>query len=202
LRFKVFGRHTGLRVSELILGAGAIGTRWGHGADPAAARRLVNGYATEAELFPMAEALGLGIAVYSPLGGGMLTGKYRRGEQGRLQGFDGRVFQPENTPQRTAGLDELEGVARETGATTSQIAIAWVASKGAIPIIGPRTVEQLEDNLGSAGLNLAPEIIARLDKVSAIAPGYPHRLPPGGRAQALDRSGKPIEIDLPANAVA
>jgi aryl-alcohol dehydrogenase-like predicted oxidoreductase len=348
LRFKVFGRHTGLRVSALILGAGAIGTRWGHGAEPAVAQRLIDGYAdaggnfidtsdsyqfgeseellgellkerrnrfvlatkftqsaektpdilalgnsrramilaveaslrrlrtdridfywvhfpdgvtpaeeimrgfddlvragkivyaglsnfpawrvaraatiaelrgaapiaavqvehslvertTETDLFPMADALGLGVAAYSPLGGGMLTGKYRRGESGRLQALGGRVFQPENTPQRTAVLDELEAVAREAGATTSQIAIAWVVSKGAIPIIGPRTIEQLEDNLGAAGLHLAPDVIARLDKVSAVAPGYPHRFPPGGRAQLLDRAGKPMEIDLPATAVA
>jgi aryl-alcohol dehydrogenase-like predicted oxidoreductase len=67
----------------------------------------------------------------------MLTGKYRRGAAGcRAEGLGGRVFQPENSPQRTAVLDTVIAVAEETAATPSQVAIAWVASKGPLPIIG------------------------------------------------------------------
>ena len=105
----------------------------------------------------MGQALGLGIVAWSPLGGGMLTGKYRRGEAGRAEALGGRVFQPENSAQRTAILDTVIAVAEETGATPSQVAIAWVASKGPLPIIGPRTLEQLGDNLGATRLQLTPE---------------------------------------------
>jgi aryl-alcohol dehydrogenase-like predicted oxidoreductase len=61
----------------------------------------------EADLFPASEALRLGIVTWSPLGGGMLTGKYRKGEKGRAESFGGRVFQPENSAQRTQILDTV-----------------------------------------------------------------------------------------------
>src|SRR5262249_12099371 len=102
---------------------------------------------TELELLPAGQALGLGIVAWSPLGGGMLTGKYRKGEKGRAEGFGGRIFQPENSPQRTAILDTLMAVADDAGVTAGEIAIAWVAAKGSLPIIGPRTLAQLESNL-------------------------------------------------------
>src|SRR5205823_14303968 len=92
----------------------------------------------EADLFPASDALGLGVVAWSPLGGGMLTGKYRNGEKGRAEGFGGKVFQAENSAQRTAILDTLIAVAQEAGVTPGAAAIAWVAARGAVPIIGPR----------------------------------------------------------------
>lgn len=133
---------------------------------------------TEQELLPMGRALGLGLVTWSPLGGGLLSGKYRRGETGRAQGLGGRVFHPENSAQRTAVIDELEAVAKELGTTPSRVAIAWVMAMGSQPIVGPRTVEQLEDNLGAAEIRLSPEVIARLDQVSEIPAVFPHRLVP------------------------
>jgi aryl-alcohol dehydrogenase-like predicted oxidoreductase len=157
---------------------------------------------TEHDLLPMAQALGLGIVAWSPLGGGMLTGKYRRGEKGRAEGFGGRVFQFENSAQRTAILDTLLALAKEIGATPSQVAIAWVAAKGALPIIGPRTREQLDDNLRAAGLVLAQEHIARLDSVSAIPAVFPYSVlnEPGTRQRIA--GGKADQLDLPATPVA
>ena len=67
----------------------------------------------EADLFPASHALGLGIVTWSPLGGGMLTGKYRQGEKGRAEGFGGRIFQPENSTQRTQILDTVLAIAGE-----------------------------------------------------------------------------------------
>lgn len=322
MRYKLFGQHTGLRVSELVLGTGSFGTRWGHGAEPEEARRIFNAYAeaggnfidtangyqfgqseeilgellagrredfvlatkftlrtdptsgilvtgnsrkamvasveaslqrlktdridlywahasdgvtpveeivrgfddlvragkilygglsdfpawrvaraatlaelrgaapiaglqvehslvertTEQELLPAGHALGLGVVAWSPLGGGMLTGKYRQGEKGRAEGFGGRVFQPENSAQRTAILDALIAVATEAGVTPAEIAIGWVAAKGSLPIIGPRTLAQLENNLAAAKVTLTPEQIARLDKVSALPPVFPYTM--------------------------
>jgi aryl-alcohol dehydrogenase-like predicted oxidoreductase len=270
MRYKLFGKHTGLRVSELVLGAGTFGTRWGHGAEPDEAGHIFNAYAdaggnfidtangyqfgqseeilgdllsgrrddfvlatkftfqtdpkagilvtgnsrrsmvssveaslkrlktdridlywahvsdgvtpveeivrgfddlaragkilyaglsdfpawrvaravtiaelrgvtpiaglqvehslvertTEQELLPAGQALGLGIVAWSPLGGGVLTGKYRQGEKGRREGFGGRVFQEENSSHRTAILDTLIAVAKDAGVTPAEIAIA------------------------------------------------------------------------------
>jgi aryl-alcohol dehydrogenase-like predicted oxidoreductase len=348
MRYKVFGRHTGLRVSELVLGAGNFGTRWGHGTKPDEARRVLDRYAeaggnfidtsvsyqfgeseellgeylqgrrddfvlatkftqsptpkggilvtgnsrkamnisveaslkrlktdhidlywvhfpdgvtpaeeivrgfddlvrsgkvlyaglsdfpawrvaraatiaelrgsapiaglqvehslversTEQDLLPMGQALGLGIVAWSPLGGGMLTGKYRRGEQGRAEGLGGRVFQPENNAQRTAVLDELLAVAKDIGATPSQVAIAWVASKGSLPIIGPRSLEHLEDNLGAADLKLTVEQTVRLDTVSAPALAFPHGMLSGRELQQRIAGGKLDDFDRPALPVA
>jgi aryl-alcohol dehydrogenase-like predicted oxidoreductase len=131
---------------------------------------------TEQELLPMGEALGLGMVAWSPLGGGMLTGKYRQGEKGRAEGFGGRVFQAEDTKQRTAILDAVIAVADELDVTPGEVAIAWVAAKGALPIIGPRSVAQLQANLAAAKVVLSGEQIERLDAVSALRPVFPHSL--------------------------
>ena len=104
----------------------------------------------------------------------MLTGKYRKGETGRREGFGGNVFQPENSPQRTAILDMLVTIAKDAGVTPGEIAIAWVAAKGSLPIIGPRTVAQLQSNLAAAKVNLSSDQIARLDEVSAIPAVFPY----------------------------
>ncbi|MDY1242001.1 aldo/keto reductase [Pseudomonas aeruginosa] len=124
----------------------------------------------EADLFPAAHALGLGIVTWSPLGGGMLTGKYRQGEKGRAEGFGGRVFQAENSLQRTQVLDTVLAIAGELGVTAGQVAIAWAGTHGAVPIIGPRSATQLTDNLGALSFELSTEQIRRLDAVSNLAP--------------------------------
>jgi aryl-alcohol dehydrogenase-like predicted oxidoreductase len=127
--------------------------------------------APDADLIPAAEALGLGAVTWSPLGGGMLTGKYRQGETGRLEGFNGSVFQSENTPQRTAILDTVLAIAAELGAKPDQVALAWVGGRGVIPIIGPRSRDQLVSNLGAFSLELSAEHISRLEEVSSIVSG-------------------------------
>lgn len=126
----------------------------------------------EVDLFPASRALGLGVVTWSPLGGGMLTGKYRQGEKGRAEGFGGRVFQAENSPQRTQVLDLVIEVAGQLGVTPGQVAIAWASTHGAVPIIGPRTISQLKDYLAAAAITLSTEQLARLDAVSA-QPGTP-----------------------------
>lgn len=347
MRYKLFGRHTGLRVSEIILGTGNFGTRWGHGSPPDEARRIFERYAqtggnfidsadsyqfgeseeilgdllagrrddfvlatkftqradpkagilatgnsrkamvssveaslkrlktdridlywahyadgvtpveeilrgfedlvragkilyaglsdfpawrvaraatiaelrgtvpiaglqvehslvertTEQDLLPMGQALGLGIVAWSPLGGGMLTGKYRNGEKGRAEGFGGKVFQAENSAQRTAILDTLIAVADEAGVSPGEIAIAWVAAKGALPIIGPRTVAQLDSNLAAIDLRLSGQHMARLDAASALPAVFPYTLLQdpanrdrifGGKFQQFDHPDMPV----------
>lgn len=348
MRYRVLGQHTGLRVSELVLGTGNFGTRWGHGAEPDEARRILDAYAaaggnfldtadtyqfgqseeilgellqgrrddfvlaskytqaggkeasilatgnsrramvtsleaslrrlktdrldlywvhfpdkvtpieeilrgfddlaragkilyaglsdfpawrvaravtlaevrgtlpiaalqvehslversTEHELLPAAEALGLGVVAWSPLGGGMLTGKYRRGETGRKEGFAGRVFQDEDSGQRTRIVDTLLAIAKETGTEPGELAIAWVAAKGPLPIIGPRSVAQLEGNLRAAGVALSPEHLRRLDEASALPPIFPHSLIDDRVNQQKASGGKLDDLVLPARPMA
>ncbi len=156
----------------------------------------------EYELLPAGQALGLGIVAWSPLGGGMLTGKYRRGERGRAEGLGGRVFQPENTTQRTAILDALIGVAAELGVTPAEVAIAWVASKGALPIVGPRSVAHLENNLASTKLRLSEAQVTRLDDVSATPTIFPYTMIDDSGARQRASGGKYDLLDLPAAPVA
>lgn len=344
MRYKLFGEHTGLRVSELVLGTGNFGTRWGHGSDPGESRQIFEAYAeaggnfidtangyqfgeseeilgdllagrrdefvlatkftvrtdnnsgilvtgnsrramvssveaslkrlktdridlywahmsdgvtpveelvrgfddlvragkilyaglsdfpawrvaraatiaelrgavriaglqvehslvertTEQELLSAGQALGLGVVAWSPLGGGMLTGKYRKGETGRREGFGGNVFQAENSEQRTTILDTLIVVANEAGVTPGEIAIAWVAAKGSLPIIGPRTLAQLENNLGAAKVTLSSEQIARLDAVSAVPTAFPYTVLNNPWTQQLFTGGKYEEFVAPA----
>lgn len=134
--------------------------------------------APEADLFPACDALGIGVFTWSPLGGGVLTGKYRKGETGRAEGFGGRVFQAEDTPLRTATVDAVLQVAEETGASPDRVAIAWAMTHGAIPIIGPRSRTQLESNLGAAALALSAGQIARLDAASVPAGAPPRTTTP------------------------
>ncbi|MBA0217296.1 aldo/keto reductase [Pectobacterium brasiliense] len=131
----------------------------------------------EADLFPASLALGLGIVTWSPLGGGMLTGKYRQGEKGRAEGFGGRAFQSENSAHRTQILDTVLAIANEHSVSASQVAIAWAGTHGAVPIIGPRSQTQLSDNLGALTLTLSDEQLNRLDTVSNITSSAPERSP-------------------------
>jgi aryl-alcohol dehydrogenase-like predicted oxidoreductase len=346
MRYKLFGENTGLRVSELVLGTGVFGTRWGYGSEPEEARRIIDAYAdaggnfidtanvyeggqseeiigdalqgrrddfvvatkytapggakggilatgnsrkamivsvedslkrlnmdyvdllwvhmsdgvtpveeivrgfddlvragkvvyaglsnfpawrasravtiaelrgaapiaglqfehslvertSEHELIPAGRALGLGMVSWSPLGGGLLTGKYRQGESGRREGWGGQVFQQENSAQRTAIVDKVIEIARELNVPNGEVAIAWVASKGTLPIIGPRTLAQLQSNLAASKLTLSPEHITQLDQVSAIAPNFPYTVLEGARG--LYTGGKVDLFDAPANTVA
>lgn len=160
--------------------------------------------ATEQELIPAAQALGLGVVAFSPLGGGVLTGKYRSGAatDRRDEAWAGAGFQPENSPQRTAIIDMLIDVAAEAGVTPGEVAIAWVAAKGSLPIIGPRTLAQLEANLAAANLALSSEQVARLDAVSALPLTYPYTVLEDPRILDLITGGKFERIDVQATPVA
>jgi aryl-alcohol dehydrogenase-like predicted oxidoreductase len=150
----------------------------------------------ERELLPMAEGLGLGVMGYSPLGGGVLTGKYRQGETGRatLLGAD--------VPSAFTNtvLDVLLAVAQEVAAAPGQVATAWVKAQGVLPLIGVRTRAQLDDQLGAAALTLSPGQLQRLDAVSAVPLGYPHELLAG--QQHLLTGNRADRVSWPSRVVA
>ncbi|WP_020417068.1 aldo/keto reductase [Amycolatopsis sp. ATCC 39116] len=133
----------------------------------------------ERDLIPMARELGLGVVPYSPLAGGVLTGKYRRDD-----GAGGSTRRSFNaglglvTERNLAIADVVQEVAAELECTPAQVALAWTLRNPGVtaPIIGARTTAQLEDNLGALAVAFSPAQLARLDEVSAIDPGYPHAL--------------------------
>jgi aryl-alcohol dehydrogenase-like predicted oxidoreductase len=133
----------------------------------------------ERELIPVAKHLGLTVTAWSPLGGGVLTGKYASGEatDGRYSTEMMKSWLPE--PNRTACIIEaLEKVSKQTGRSKAQIALAWLRYRPVpvIPIIGARKLAQLEDNIASLTVSLAPEQVALLDDASKIDLGFPHQL--------------------------
>ncbi len=131
----------------------------------------------ERELLPMARALGIGVTAWSPLAGGMLTGKYRAGGEtgGRYDDPDMRQFLPVEE-RRDRVVDAVLAVATEVERSPSQVALAWLRRRGVIPIVGARTVEQLRDNLASVELTLDDDQTRRLDEASRIDLGFPGEL--------------------------
>jgi aryl-alcohol dehydrogenase-like predicted oxidoreductase len=131
------------------------------------------------ELLPMAEAMGLAVNLWSPLSGGLLTGKYRTGGEGRATD-PSRFVPPESTAQKTAVIDTVLAIARDTGASAAQVSMAWLRQRGErsaatlVPIVGPRTLSQLDDYLAALEVTLSAEQYTRLDGVSAVELGVPH----------------------------
>jgi aryl-alcohol dehydrogenase-like predicted oxidoreductase len=156
------------------------------------------------ELLPMAQSLGLGVALWSPLGGGLLTGKYRKSDAGRLSDWN-RLVHTETTAQKTATVDAVLAVAAEVGAPPAQVAIAWLRERAAraattyVTIIGPRDTRQLGDYLGALDVELTDQQYARLTEVSAVPLGMPHDIIAaqqdtllGGDADRVIRSVIPV----------
>jgi aryl-alcohol dehydrogenase-like predicted oxidoreductase len=126
----------------------------------------------ERELLPMAEALGLGVTAWSPLAGGVLSGKYTRPGAA----IDGARLDPASLdPRAHAVAEAVQEVADGLGATPSQVAIAWTMARSPSihPILGARRVEQLLDNLGALDVRLSAEECARLEAPTGFTPGFP-----------------------------
>lgn len=128
----------------------------------------------EHEIAPMLEAEGLGLMVWSPLAGGFLSGKYRRGQEGegRRASFD---FPPVDKDQGYDAVEAMDDIAASHGATVPQVALAWLLAKPVVStvIIGARKLSQLQDNLGASDVRLTEEDIARLDAAYAPPLQYP-----------------------------
>ena len=126
----------------------------------------------ERDLLPMADAFGLTVAAWSPLAGGVLSGKYTSGDDA-----------PSGTRLDPASLDDrpravaaaVQQVAGELGASPAQVAIAWTRRRSSSihPILGARRVEQLVDNLGALALDLPEVALAELDAAAPFEPGFP-----------------------------
>ncbi|HEV2889851.1 MAG TPA: aldo/keto reductase [Frankiaceae bacterium] len=136
----------------------------------------------ERELLPLCERTGLGVLTWSPLGGGVLTGKYAPGTdlpEGTRAADSAKRGSPtmaaRMTPRSFEISDLVAKVATETGRTPSQVAIAWAIRQPCVSsvLLGARTLDQLEDTLGALGEPLDDDAVARLDDASALPPEYP-----------------------------
>jgi len=155
--------------------------------------------ASEREILPMTEAFGLGVIGYSPLAAGILTAKYRRGETGRATELKGSV--PFADADNESVLDILVSVADEIGTTPGRVAIAWVISKKVLPILGAKTLSQLEENIAASSITLSPDQVRRLDESSAIPLGYPHQMLASEGVRNLLTGNRHQLIDYPTKVV-
>jgi aryl-alcohol dehydrogenase-like predicted oxidoreductase len=128
------------------------------------------GRTAERELLPMARSLDLAVTVWSPLASGILTGKYNQGQGSGRQGLASA------SERNLAIAAEVVKIAEARGCSPSQVALSWLRQQPGviIPILGARTVAQLEENLQCLQVTLTQEEMSHLDAVSQIDLGYPH----------------------------
>ena len=151
----------------------------------------------ERELLPMARALDIGVTAWSPLASGLLTGKYTRDHNQR----DGRLNQ---TSQDGPGERELkvarevDAVADDLGVASAQVALAWVRQQPTvIPVLGARTLSQMQSNLQSLDVTLTEDHSIRLDDVSRIELGFPHDFLRGEMPRTFAYGGMLEQINDP-----
>jgi aryl-alcohol dehydrogenase-like predicted oxidoreductase len=128
----------------------------------------------ERELLPMARSLGLAITPWAALGGGVLTGKYSRGE---LSDTRRAELNTRRISERNLKIArEVDAVADQLGRSSSQVALNWVRQQRGqiIPIVGARKAAQLQDSLGCLDFELSRDQLKRLHEASAIELGFPH----------------------------
>jgi aryl-alcohol dehydrogenase-like predicted oxidoreductase len=132
--------------------------------------------AVEADVLPTCRGYGMAVIPWSPLAGGWLSGRYRKGAEAPESSRAGRMPQrhdpdlPENR-EKLEAADQLAQLAEETGISLIEMALAFVLEHPAVtaPIIGPRTVEQLEGQLGAVDVTLSQDVLDRIDEI--VAPG-------------------------------
>ncbi len=138
----------------------------------------------EREILPVCRGEGLGVIPWSPLGGGFLSGKYRRDEKppedSRIAGAEEPMeehWSRRATERNWRVLDAVGALAEATGKSYAQVAFNWLLRQDAVtaPIIGARTMEQLEDNLGATGWELTEEQTRKLSEAGALEETYPYR---------------------------
>lgn len=159
----------------------------------------------EREHVPLAQHLGMGITPWSPLAGGLLTGKYKR--EGDGGSGDGRLEATKDSPnpafrkfnaRNWAIVDELVAVSKEVGRTPAQVALNWITKRPGVTstIIGATKLPQLEDNLAALDFDLPAELAARLDAVGRPEAGHPYVFF-DAVLQGMVRGGVPVDCAPP-----
>ncbi|MCA9644123.1 MAG: aldo/keto reductase [Polyangiaceae bacterium] len=149
----------------------------------------------ERDLFPMAAALGLGVTAWAPLAAGVLSGKYAK------PGSEPTRLQANGIPERSLRIAKLVSeIAAQVEATPAQVALAWiqhqrVGQSRVIPILGARTLEQLQQNLGCLDVKLTPEQLARLDAETRQPLGFPHEFLQSEMMRRFLSGGEPDALE-------
>lgn len=149
----------------------------------------------EREIVPLIKAEKLGLLIWSPLAGGLLSGKFgrdRKGEEGsRRTTFD---FPPVAMDRAYNVIDVMERIGADKGVSVARIALAWLLHQQHVTsvIIGAKTVAQLDDSVGASEITLSSEEVAELDTVSKIAPEYPVWMQRSREVSARPPLRKPI----------
>lgn len=155
----------------------------------------------ERDLLPMAEHFGLSVVAWAPLGGGVLTGKYTRGsaDERDSKRSGSNVARGRTSDQNLLIAREVDAIADEIGASSAQVATAWVAAQGYrfLPIVGARKVSQIEDTLGAAQISLTDAHLTRLDALSRPSLGFPHDFLASDGVKDLTRGEIRTRLDLP-----
>jgi len=137
----------------------------------------------ERELLPMAQHWGMGVLPWGLIGGGVLTGKYQEPASADTASTRYDAANLKVKERTLAIINAVKAIGDETGHSRAQVAINWVRQQQhraqIIPIIGARTVAQLEDNLAVIDWTLTEEQLATLSEVSALELGFPHNFTPG-----------------------
>ena len=145
----------------------------------------------EREIVPFLEAEKVGLLVWSPLAGGLLSGKFSRNNQkpenSRRSEFDFPIVDKERTWRI---LDVMAPIAKTHGCSSARVALAWLLTKPVITsvILGAKRIDQLQDNLAAIDLKLTPDELKQLDVVSALPPEYPGWMLPYQSSDRLDPS--------------
>ncbi len=152
----------------------------------------------ERDLAPMCTDLGLGLLPWSPLKGGVLSGKYGREdleqiEKGEKQGVGSREMKW--TQARVELIEGLQNIANAHDKTVAQVAMNWLLARPYVPsvIIGPRTADQLTSSIGSLGFDLSPDELKQIDQLAPIELGFPHDFLRQGKGRDFATAG----LDLP-----
>ncbi|MDB5956843.1 aldo/keto reductase, partial [Ramlibacter sp.] len=136
----------------------------------------VAGRDLERELIPMLQSEGLGLMVWSPLAGGLLSGKYGREQQGeagsRRTAFD---FPPVDKDRAWDCVDAMRPIAQARGVSVAQVALAWLLHQPQVTsvIVGAKRPDQLADNIRATEVRLSAQDLQQIDAVSKLAPEYP-----------------------------
>jgi aryl-alcohol dehydrogenase-like predicted oxidoreductase len=136
----------------------------------------VAGRDLERELIPMLRSEGVGLMVWSPLAGGLLSGKYGREQQAeagsRRLAFD---FPPVDKERAWDCIDVMRPIALSHGVSVAQVALGWLLHQPQVTsvIVGAKRPDQLADNIAAASVRLSAQELAQIDQASRLAPEYP-----------------------------
>lgn len=151
----------------------------------------------EREHLPFAKVYDIGVTAWSPLAGGILTGKYTSGvASDGSNRMEVMPLQPLDDRNRVIA-EGLDRVARRLGAKPAQVALAWIIARGVIPVVGATRPEQLGDNLAALNIELDAATIAELDAISAFDLGHPYQMVGWEMQRMLGYAGMFDQIEIP-----